>query len=74
MFHHIAYSLGIGSRAICKKVCLFLVVRCCGCKAQGVIVFGAVEYAPGKKVCLILAFIPCGSIAESGLCLLVSWG
>ncbi len=36
--------------------------------------FGGVDYAPGKKVCLILACIPCGSRAESGLCLLVSWG
>lgn len=36
--------------------------------------FGAVEYAPGKKVCLILVLISWGSKAGSGLCLLVSWG
>lgn len=38
------------------------------------IVFGVVEYAPGRKVCLIWDLIPCGSKAGSGSCLLVPWG
>mgnify|MGYP007135613384 FL=1 len=36
--------------------------------------FGWVGYALGHEVCLISAFIPYGSMAGTGLCLLVPWG
>lgn len=36
--------------------------------------FGVCGYAPGQKVCLLLALSPCGSRTDSGLCLLISWG
>lgn len=39
-----------------------------------VIVLGGGEYAPGRQVCPILAFMSCGSSGESGLCLLVPRG
>lgn len=36
--------------------------------------FGWAEYVLGHNVCLISACIPYGSKAETGWCLLLSWG